>query len=211
MTTGKDEAQAFVRHGAIRHRGYRRGVLGLDHPAHFIAAFGEARLPAHPVDGLVARHANNPRAWVIGHPISRPLLQRRGKRFLDRVFGELEVSDRANHAGQNSPELVPIESGKSLVFHIAARMRLPHRAARATEGEAAGQEPAGLHLPYLARLDVEERRKLLRPLKRFSLGRAVDQEVTPDYLLGLQEWTIGNGPNSIPTHSHGPRLRTKAS
>src|SRR5262249_28123055 len=108
-------------------------------PADFIAFFRKARLPAHPVDGLVARDPDNPRAWVIWHPISRPLFQRRCKGFLDGVFGELEVSDRANDAGQNSPEFVTIESGKGLVFHIAAQMRLPHRAARATE--RGGRQP----------------------------------------------------------------------
>src|SRR5262249_54131221 len=169
------------------------------------------RLPAHPVDGLVARNADNPRARVIRHPISRPLFERRGKGFLNRVFGELEVSNRANDAGQNSPELVAIKSSEGLVFHIAARMRLPHRAARATYGEAAGRMLAQLHLPDLARLDVEEGRKLLRPLKRFCFGRAFDQEVTADYLLGLEEWTVGDGPASIRPHTHRSCLQTEAS
>src|SRR5262249_1172990 len=82
---------------------------------------------------------------------------------------------------------------------------------RNRKGEAASRKRVQLHLPDLARLDVEERRKLFRPLKRFSLGWAFDQEVTADYLLGLQEWTVSDGPASVPRHSHGPRLRTEAS
>jgi hypothetical protein len=59
----------------------------------------EALAASQPVDRLVLRGLEQPRARMIGRPVRRPLLERGGERFLRGLFGQRKVA--AEYANQS--------------------------------------------------------------------------------------------------------------
>ena len=59
------------------------------------------------VDRLVARDAGDPGARVVGHALPRPALERDDERLLDRVLGDVEVTEDADQGRDRPPRLVP--------------------------------------------------------------------------------------------------------
>jgi hypothetical protein len=56
----------------------------------------EGSLAADPVDGAVARSRDDPRSGMPRNAVARPAFERRRERVLNRVLGELEVTEDAD-------------------------------------------------------------------------------------------------------------------
>src|SRR5205823_8691255 len=70
-----------------------------------------ARPPSpEPIDGSVARGRRDPRSGVVGDPVARPALQRRDERFLNGLFGQVEVTGHADQRRHRPPGLASEEA-----------------------------------------------------------------------------------------------------
>ena len=61
----------------------------------------EAFLAPDTVDRFVPRRLDNPGAWKLRDAGNPPLIYGCGKRFLGRLFGEVEVTDQADQDGDD--------------------------------------------------------------------------------------------------------------
>ena len=104
MAAREDQAQPFVGNRLVLLvdlDGLERGQqLGLA---------PECLLAADPVDRAVASGRQQPGAGVGGSALAGPALERCGERFLDRVLGELDVTERAGQDREGPPPLFPEE------------------------------------------------------------------------------------------------------
>ena len=64
----------------------------------------EAGAAAHGVDCLEAAGRDEPRARIVGQPFVRPLLDRRRKGVVHRLFGAIEIAEQADQGRQHAPE-----------------------------------------------------------------------------------------------------------
>ena len=106
VTAGEDQPHEVVREGLLREAGCRDrrlaevGDLGL--------LRGQVLLAAQAVDRLVPRRGDQPRARVPRHAAGRPLLERGGERFLQRLLGDVEVTEEADQGREGPGPLLAI-------------------------------------------------------------------------------------------------------
>jgi len=101
MTAREHETQPVVLHGTslLRHA---RVVVGRKH-CHVREQLAAAGLAAQTVDREIARGRRDPAARVGWQPVAGPPAQRDRVRLLDRVLGELDVAEHADHDGERAP------------------------------------------------------------------------------------------------------------
>ena len=91
VAAGEDQTQPIVGHRilplVLARRVERREALQL------LELLPKAGLAPQAVDGLVACRLDHPRARIRGRALARPLLERRLKRLLHDLFGEVEVAE----------------------------------------------------------------------------------------------------------------------
>src|SRR5580765_898056 len=63
----------------------------------------EPRAPTHGVDGLEAPGRNEPRPRIGRRTLARPLLDRGGEGFVQRLFSEIEATEQTDERGQDTP------------------------------------------------------------------------------------------------------------
>ena len=99
VAADEDEAQPVVLHalGPIRRGLLAHGFDGLDG----LGQRGEAGAPANGVDGLEPAGRHQPRSGVGGDPVARPLFQRGPEGLVQRLLGEVEVTDQADERGED--------------------------------------------------------------------------------------------------------------
>src|SRR5262245_13011122 len=123
MAAGEDQPQHVVAETILVRCGRGQDVgreLRLDLE---IALFGaEPDLTPDPVDRLVAADIDQPRARIFRR--LGPLLDRRRKGLLQRLFGEFEVADETDQRRQNAARLV---TEYALDFAVAHPMLMPRR------------------------------------------------------------------------------------
>jgi hypothetical protein len=107
VAAGEDEAQALV--GELV--GF--GVLGDDAAPELLERLerrplrGQRPLAADAVDRLVASDLGYPRPRIARDPVPGPALQSDEERLLNRLLGEVEVSDGPDERRDRPPRLVP--------------------------------------------------------------------------------------------------------
>jgi hypothetical protein len=121
MAAGEEQPQPVVRQ--------RRLDGGFGWTGHQSLELAElllvAALAAKTVDRAVARRAHDPGAGVVREAVARPALERRHKRLLDRVLGEVEVAEDADQGGDRTSRLAP---ERALDFSVALYEAVPSRA-----------------------------------------------------------------------------------
>jgi hypothetical protein len=101
VTASEDQPQAIVFDAAF----IFRHVGGVDREcicAEVVDAGYESRVATHAVDCAVAPGAHEPRARVGRNSVTQPLLERHPERILQRLLGDVEVSEEADQCGQDS-------------------------------------------------------------------------------------------------------------
>jgi hypothetical protein len=101
VAAGEDQAQAVVGHGALLGRlvaGVQQRGLGVP--------VGAGRLPPEAVDRPVAGGGDDPSRRARRQPAGRPPLERRGERVLDRLLGDLDVTEDADQDGHRAAVLL---------------------------------------------------------------------------------------------------------
>ena len=127
---GRERRMAAREHEAEPLVGYRRVALGLDRAPQRLELHGLAlalaRHPpaAQPVDGAIARRADDPGTRVVWQAVARPALQRRGERVLDDLLGEVEVADAAREDSDGPPEPLPVEPADRLALQRRRRAHI---------------------------------------------------------------------------------------
>jgi hypothetical protein len=94
MTTREDEAEAIV--GDAAHVAVVRVRLELRQACQQLRLPRKAALTADPIDRAVPRGRDEPRAGILRRPVVPPALDRDCECVLDRVLGELEVTEDAD-------------------------------------------------------------------------------------------------------------------
>jgi hypothetical protein len=100
VAAGEDQAQPIVAHGALLGwfvAGVQQGGPGVP----FLAG----RLSAEAVDGPVAGGGDDPSSRAGRQSRGRPALHRRGERVLDRVFGDIDITEDADQDRHRTPVL----------------------------------------------------------------------------------------------------------
>jgi hypothetical protein len=104
MAAGEDQPQALVGHA--RDHGRLRVRVGR-HERRELGDAGLQRAPApQPVDRAVARDGDHPRGGIARDAGLRPARERRRKRVLDRLLGDVPVADGADQGRDRPPELL---------------------------------------------------------------------------------------------------------
>ena len=101
MAAGEDQAQSIVLDAfGIP---WRRRVVddGFDLLGDILDGV-EPRAPAYAVDGLEATGRDEPGSRVGRHAITRPLLERRAKRIVQCLLGEVEVAKQTDQRGEDA-------------------------------------------------------------------------------------------------------------
>src|SRR6266516_1075594 len=140
VAAGEDQTQPIVRHRALPLVLARR--VERREPLQLLELLRKAALAPQAVDGLVASRLGHPRTRVRGRALARPLLERRRKRLVHDLLGEVEVAEQADQGGEDAPRLLAIEPADHLRDHRPSAAayttadgrtaRLP--AVRATDG-----------------------------------------------------------------------------
>ena len=107
MAAGEDQPQPFVGHDGGR---LRRGLI-VDRPRalNLGGARSERAVVAQAVDRAVAGDRDDPRGRIAGQPVARPAFERGRERVLDRLLGDVPVTERANQRRDRSPEVLAKE------------------------------------------------------------------------------------------------------
>ncbi len=96
----------------------------------------EARASAHCVYGFEACRRNQPGAWLVRNASKRPGLQSGSERLVHRLFGEVQVSEKAHERRQNPARFRAVESlnGSAELFGRKRRhVRQPSKRRRWTQ------------------------------------------------------------------------------
>ena len=108
MTTREDQPQPIVLDLVLA------GGLGIQRAR--VEPFGElsergskARAAPHAVDRLEAAGGHEPRARVARHAVARPLLDRRRKGIVHRLFGEIEIAEQADQGCEHTPRVGAVD------------------------------------------------------------------------------------------------------
>jgi hypothetical protein len=113
MAAGEDETQPLVGH-ARRHRLLAgRLVVGPGgglHGGKLRCALAHYALAPQPVDRPVARHDDDPRHGIARDAVARPTLDRDGERLLDRLLGEIPVTDGTDQRRDRPPEMRSVQA-----------------------------------------------------------------------------------------------------
>src|SRR5579875_2410250 len=123
MAAGEDQPQAVVRDAVILQSVAGILLFALLESENLVETTGEARIAAHPIDRLVPRRADNPRARVARRSFARPLFERGGEGLLRHVFGKLEIADQSDQRGQDSAEFLAVEPLYAALAHAGAVKR----------------------------------------------------------------------------------------
>src|SRR5690606_38024340 len=97
VAAGEDEPEAVVGHGVVvrlRVVVRERDVCVSLRQCRLRRV--EPRVAAQLVDGLESSRRNEPRASIGGDPVSGPLLERGGKSVVQRLLGEVEITEEAD-------------------------------------------------------------------------------------------------------------------
>src|SRR5262249_38099378 len=123
VTAGEDQAQPVIAHRAD----LVRLVAGEEQGGLQAAVLAE-RLPAESIDRPVAGGREDPARRTRRQPGRRPAVRRHGERVLDRVLGDVDVTEDADQDGHGATVLLtedPADLGGGQVRH--ARDQLPTR------------------------------------------------------------------------------------
>jgi hypothetical protein len=82
---------------------------------------------AQGIDSPQAPGADEPRAWTVGHSVSRPLQDGGAERLLQRLLGEVEIAEEAHEGREDSTRLGAVDEIQlrsrrraELAFHESA-------------------------------------------------------------------------------------------
>jgi hypothetical protein len=113
MTAGEYQSQAIVPEHLV--------VIGFLRPG----GIGSRRLPqnqvpksnvaADSIDSLVPSNVNQPGARIVGYASLRPAFEGRGKSFLPRLLGQIEISQETDQ-GRKDPACLPGEDLRQAWF-----------------------------------------------------------------------------------------------
>ena len=122
MATREDQAKAVVFDGLIvcPGRGIDDGDVG------FVADVLEgieASAPAQAVDGLEAAGRHQPRTRIGGDAVARPLLERRPERIVQRLFGQIEITEQPDQRREHATGVGEIDGVHRLVHWTCRRHR----------------------------------------------------------------------------------------
>ena len=85
-------------------------VLECSELLQFILFGFETSLPTKLIHGLVPSRRDQPGARVRRRPLLRPVLQGHCEGFLQCLFRQVEVTQKADQRGENPPRLVPVKA-----------------------------------------------------------------------------------------------------
>src|SRR6266571_4841435 len=108
MTAGEYKAKAIVRNFVgivLRLLSRCRQFSGV-----VFNFFAEALLPANPIQSLVTGSLNDPGGRRIRNAFASPLVDGRRKRFLCRLFRQVEIAKRADQGCYNPPPVRNVDS-----------------------------------------------------------------------------------------------------
>lgn len=109
MTAREDQPETVVIHGEVR---ARLVVLEMNRlPMTLISL----RLPAETVDRPVPSGGDDPTRGAGGRAGLWPFLHRDGKRLLDRIFGDVDVTESADQGGDCTTGLLAEDPGYLVV------------------------------------------------------------------------------------------------
>ena len=75
--------------------------------------------PSQTIDRLVLGGLDEPRDRLLRAAVARPLLDRSGERLLQRLLGEIEVTEAPDEGRPDRPRFAPVESIDVLTGHGA--------------------------------------------------------------------------------------------
>ena len=101
MAAGEDELEALVRDRRLVHL-----VLRRFRHVEQAALRCERAVAADAIDRTVSRCCHEPRAWVGGRTVAWPALGGDREGFLGGFLGEIEVTEEADQAGEDTAPLV---------------------------------------------------------------------------------------------------------
>jgi hypothetical protein len=119
MAAGENQPQSLVRVDValsefdIGRRPVPRLELG--ETLQRLALARQVRRTADPVERLVAGDRRDPRAGVVGEPVPGPALERDRERLLDRVLGEVEVTERRDQRRDRPSRLAAEQAADILI------------------------------------------------------------------------------------------------
>jgi hypothetical protein len=67
-------------------------------------------LPTQVVDGLEAPGGDQPGTRVVRHTALRPLLDRTAKRLVQRLLGQVEITQQADQGGEHAARLLAVKA-----------------------------------------------------------------------------------------------------
>ena len=105
VAAGEDQPEAVVLHRSSFRP--RRVVVALGEEVGLVLAALAGRFPPEPVDGPVAGGRDDPATGVGRRALLGPGSDGDGERFLDRLFGEVDVTEEADQGGDGTAELLP--------------------------------------------------------------------------------------------------------
>jgi hypothetical protein len=117
VAAGEYETQAIVLDTLVVVERLRVGGDGVDLVGNIVDGV-ESRAPAYAVDGLETTGRDEPRARIVRYTIARPLLQRRLEGIVQRLFGDVEITEQADQRGEDTARLRAVDG-----FYLRARKR----------------------------------------------------------------------------------------
>ena len=100
MAAGEDQPKPVVLDALIVQRGDVPGV-GVESLGDVCLRSVEPGSPPHRVNCLETSRRDEPRPGIGGHAFLLPLLQRRPEGIVQRIFGEVEVAEKADQGRQD--------------------------------------------------------------------------------------------------------------
>ncbi len=122
----EDQPQAVVLHGSDRFGWF---VALVDERGLGVSVMAGCLAP-EPVDGTVAGRRRDPRTGVRRQSGLGPALRRHDERFLDRLFGDVDVAEETDQRRDRTSGLVPEDAAELRIvqcWHDWSRRRVPCR------------------------------------------------------------------------------------
>src|SRR5262245_17978433 len=109
MATDEDQAQLIVRDRVVIQRCKIR-ALYLALLAEFFDHRLEAGATSYLIDGFESSCGNQPGTGIMRNTITRPGFQRSTKRFVQRLFGKIKITEEADQRGQDAARISAVNS-----------------------------------------------------------------------------------------------------
>ncbi len=112
MAAGKNQPQPVVLQAFVligRACRASRVPLRFEMPRQIVLRRIKPRAPPQRIDRLESRRRNQPRPRILRNARLRPSLQRNRKRFMHRLFGQIEIAQQTHQGRQHPPRLRPVK------------------------------------------------------------------------------------------------------